>query len=144
MKNFERALNLAFYAHQEQVDKIGMPYILHPIRVAEMVDTEEEKMVAVLHDVVEDTPVIIETIEIEFGFEIADAVLAITHFPGERRKDYLDRVIVNDLARTVKLADMRDNTDPKRNFYLPIETQLRLAKKYTIARHYLLTGEWND
>lgn len=152
---FEKAIRYASSAHEGQFDAAGFPYILHPLRVAVNVECpcctgslgKEEKwtkVVALLHDVVEDTDVTLENIRYEFGPPIADAVDAITHRPNEFNRTYLDRVRLNTIATAVKLADMTDNSDPSRLVYLPIERQLRLAKKYTRGRHYLLTGEWHE
>lgn len=138
------ALNVAVEAHKEQFDKAGMPYVLHPIRVSEALKYPEEKAVALLHDVVEDTDVLLGRINYIFGDTISEAVDAITKRKGEPYRDYLDRVAYNSIAKAVKIADMADNSKPERIRCLSIQKQLRLLAKYTRGRHYLLTGEWHS
>ena len=122
MDKFHQALLLAFIAHRGQQDKSGEPYIYHPLRVMlSMVDspeifTEEMRIVALLHDVVEDTrdrddPVTVERIRITFGDEIAEAIDAITRRPSEPYPDYIARAKANKIARTVKMKDLNDNLD---------------------------------
>jgi len=152
MKNlsiFEEAIRRASEAHAGQFDKAGMPYILHPLRVAAACDTEPEKVVAVLHDVVEDTHVEMQDIYYDFGDKIGAGVEAMTKLEkiggkSERYRDYLDRVRDNPLAWKVKLKDMEDNSLPERLRLLSVEKQVRLAAKYARGRHYLLTGEWYE
>jgi len=87
----------------------GNPCIIHPIRVSQEVKSEEEKVVALLHDIVEDTDVSFIEIATLFGFEITNAVEALTHRKGEDYLDYIKRVKENPLALTVKIADIADN-----------------------------------
>jgi (p)ppGpp synthase/HD superfamily hydrolase len=134
-----QAIELATKAHEGQVDKCGNPYIEHPKRVMEMADTTEKKIVAILHDVVEDTTVSIEQIHRIFGEDIALAVDAISQRKNEPRKDYYYRVLQNGLAHSVKLLDLADNTDPKRMCSLDPDTQVRLTVKYMEA-YQILTG----
>jgi (p)ppGpp synthase/HD superfamily hydrolase len=135
-----QAIELATKAHAGQVDKLGNPYIEHPKRVMEMADTTEKKIVAVLHDVIEDTPIPIETIYRLFGEDIGEAVEAITHYKCEPREEYYKRVMSNALAHSVKLLDLADNTDPKRLLLLDSETQQRLMKKYDKTFRILTHG----
>lgn len=135
--NLSKAIRLAVRAHDGQLDKAGMPYILHPLRVMESVKSIDHKIVAVLHDIVEDTGVTLHHIHEEFGAEVADAIDAITKRDGEKYEQYLERVKSNKIAKEVKLADMADNSKPERLKHLPADTQLYLVKKYTKARIYL-------
>lgn len=152
MKNFdlyEKAIRIAAEAHHGQFDKAGMPYILHPLRVAETLTTESERIVGVLHDVVEDTDVTARTIYNAFGSTIADAVDAMTKLEklkgkSETYREYLDRVRANPIALEVKLKDMADNSQPHRLISLSVEKHVRLAAKYARGRHYLITGEWYE
>ena len=134
-----QAINLAEKAHAGQVDKCGNPYIEHPKRVMEMADTTEKKIVSILHDVVEDTDISLETIERLFGEDIAEAVDAISHRKNEPREEYYKRIMENGLAYSVKLLDLADNTDPERMSKLDHETQSRLYKKY-MKTYEILTG----
>jgi len=111
----DRAIEIAKTAHEGQVDKGGHPYINHPLRVMNNLETVEEKIVAVLHDAVEDSDLQIEDLRTEgFGEEILLAIAAITKLEGEKRKDYLKRVELNKIALRVKIADMSDNADISR------------------------------
>lgn len=144
MKLYEQAIILAVHAHEGQFDKAGFPYVLHPLRVAESLETEEEMIVGVLHDVVEDTDITLSDIAFKFGFDVAEAVDSIAKRENEPYRDYLDRVRRDPIALRVKLADMTDNSSPARLASLSVEKQVRLAAKYARGRHYLLTGEWYD
>ena len=106
---------IAAAAHVGAVDKAGAPYIEHPKRVAAWVSEPREKVVAWLHDVVEDTDVTLEEIEKEFGKETVEAVNAITHRKDEPWADYLCRVKANPVARAVKIADLIDNSKLYKN-----------------------------
>ena len=132
----ELARILAAYAHQGQTDKAGRDYILHPMAVADQMDTDEEKTVALLHDILEDTSVTEATLKNLFGPEIADAVISMTRRPGEPYDDYIRRLGKNPLARRVKLADLRHNMDLSR---LPVVTDqdLQRAEKYRRAYRWL-------
>lgn len=123
---------VAAKAHRGQKDKAGQPYIRHPQRVAARV-TGRAKTVALLHDVVEDTTVTLDDLAAQFPNDIVAAVDAITHRKGEPRHDYYRRVAGNELAYTVKLADIADNTDPQRLAELDADTRARLAAKYANA-----------
>ena len=101
-------------AHAGQVDKAGRDYIEHPRFVASQVDGENEKIVAWLHDTVEDTGVTIELIEKLFGEEIAAAVEHMTHRKGEDYMAYIRRVSADPISRAVKLADLKHNMDLSR------------------------------
>lgn len=113
------AIALAQIAHRGQKDKSGHPFVGHPLRVMARVAPDEKAMtVAVLHDVVEDTPVTKQILATMFTAEIVEAVDAISQRKeaGETYRDYLDRVVANELAAKVKLADLRDNMDPDRQW----------------------------
>lgn len=122
----EEAISIACAAHKGQRDKGGKAYILHPLRVMAAFDTVEEKIVAVLHDVVEDSDVTLDQLR-ERGIDssLVEAVDAITHRKGESYDDYLDRVAANPIAGRVKLKDIRDNIDSTR---LPMLTEKDVAR----------------
>jgi (p)ppGpp synthase/HD superfamily hydrolase len=113
--DLNKAISLAHIAHDGQVDKGGSPYIGHPLRVMNNVETVEEKIVAVLHDAVEDSDLTLEDLRVaRFSDFIVGAIAAITKAEGEKRNDYLRRVMDNPLALRVKIADMIDNADISR------------------------------
>ena len=126
--------------HSCQVDKIGEPYIFHPLRVMLDCNSMVEKMVAILHDTVEDTDATLEDIRSlfdggneTFADTVVDAVDALTKRKGVDYEKYLLGVKSDPVALTVKLADIRDNMSLVRQFRLPPETQLKLKTKYIKA-----------
>lgn len=122
MSNLREAIIFATKAHAGQLDKVDQPYIGHPLRVMAYVLAENPRaaeavlIAAVLHDVVEDCGVEIEAIWDLFGGEVARAVDALSKRPGEERSAYIDRCSRNRIAREVKVADIRDNSDPARKY----------------------------
>ena len=137
MSQAEKALELATKAHFGQKDKAGKDYILHPITVASFMDTDEEKAVAYLHDVVEDTSVSIEDLSKKFSSTIVEAVDAITKRENEKYEEYLKRVSTNKIACKVKVSDMLHNMDLTR---LPkiTEKDIERVNKYKRSVIYLL------
>lgn len=135
-----RAMQIAYDAHHGQVDKAGMPYIYHPIHVAEQMDDEYSTCVALLHDTVEDTEWTIEQLQMEFPPEVTDAVALLTHEPGVAYSDYLKPIRDNAIARKVKLADIAHNSDATRMTAasMPREQLDYFRNKYAVARAYLL------
>ena len=109
-----KAMNLAYTAHHGQFDKGGVPYIFHPIHLAESMDDEISTCVALLHDTVEDTDVTLELLSREFPREVVDAVRLLTHAEGVDYFDYVRIIRQNPIAVKVKLADLAHNADPKR------------------------------
>ena len=109
-----KAMNLAYTAHHRQFDKGGVPYIFHPIHLAEEMDDEVSTCVALLHDTVEDTAVTLEELAEIFPREIVEAVDLLTHRDGVEYFDYVRAIRANPVAVKVKLADLRHNGDPKR------------------------------
>lgn len=115
MGTLEDAIALAVKAHRGQTDKNGQPYILHPLRVMLRLETEEEKIVGILHDVVEDTDVTVEELRATgYSEEILAALDCVTKREGEAYEDFVRRSASNLLAKRVKLADLEDNMDIKR------------------------------
>ena len=111
----EKAMILAAKGHMGQVDKGGHPYILHPTRVMLSCKTVEEKTVAMLHDLLEDTAYTEDDLREEgFPAEIIEAVVCLTKTEGEEYTDYVERICQNKLAARVKLADLKDNMDLNR------------------------------
>lgn len=137
MRQIEAAICLATEAHAGAVDKVGEPYILHPIRVMLLVSSERVKIVAMLHDVIEDSHYTAEDLRKQFDDEIVDAVVALSKVKGESYEEYLHRVKANPMAREVKIADIRDNASPIRLYRLEPETVKRLTAKYMKALKFL-------
>ena len=130
-----KAMNLAYNAHHGQFDKGGVPYIFHPIHLAESMDDEISTCVALLHDTVEDTDVTLEQLAAEFPKEVVDAVALLTHGEDVAYFDYVRAIKQNPIAVKVKLADLAHNSDPNR-----ISNQGSAEKrnaKYAAARKIL-------
>jgi (p)ppGpp synthase/HD superfamily hydrolase len=115
MPTLEDAIALAVEAHRGQRDKAGQTYILHPLRVMMRLETEAERMAAILHDVVEDTPYTLERLrELGYPEEVLGALDCLTKREGESYEAFIERVRPHPLARRVKLADLEDNMDVRR------------------------------
>lgn len=139
MSTLERAIALAAQAHEGQYDKGGNAYILHPLRVMLRVSTLEQRIVAVLHDVLEDTPTTLADLARQgFSLKILAAVHALSRRQGEPYLDFVVRVGDDPLARVVKLADLADNSDMSRIPYPGPDDIARMAK-YNEASAYLST-----
>lgn len=139
MSTLERAIEIATEAHKCQYDKAGNDYIGHPLRVMDMGRTEEEKIVGVLHDVVEDTEWTFAQLAAEgFSQEVIDALQCVTKLSeNENYDDFIERVKKNPLATAVKINDLSDNMDIRRLPYLSDKDVKRL-KKYLKAYKKLI------
>jgi len=126
----DKAIEIARLAHQDQIDKASKPYIEHPLRVMNNLTTVEEKIVGVLHDTIEDSKLTLDDLT-SFGFscEIITALKAITKVEGEDSEVYIQRVMCNPLALSVKIADMTDNMDMTR-LVSPTERDYQRLQKY--------------
>lgn len=133
MSDLNRAISIALAAHAGQVDKGGAPYIMHPIRVMLAMKSEEARIVAVLHDVLEDCPAYAWMVE-QAGFsrKILEALDALTRQPLESYSDFIIRIGMFPLATEVKIADMRDNMDLSR---IPSPTEKDLARVAKYEKH---------
>ncbi|WP_298771108.1 hypothetical protein [uncultured Shewanella sp.] len=110
MNVIELAIDIALKSHRGQVDKAGKPYILHPLRLMEKMETDEEKVVAVLHDVLEDSTLTAsELMKLGVPDHAVQAIACLTKQLGEKYDDYLNKVLSNTLAVKVKRADLEDN-----------------------------------
>ena len=108
----KRAILFAFDAHRGQYDKSGLPYITHPLHVAESMETEDECVVALLHDVLEDTDITIEDLtRIGITDRQIAALKLLCHDDSVPYLEYVQAIRVDPIARTVKLADLYHNSD---------------------------------
>lgn len=129
----EKSIVIATIAHAGEVDKGGNPYILHPLAVASRVETIEEKIVAHLHDVVEDTTITLQNLrDVGFAEEIVDAVDAMTRRDEETYMEFINRAAENDKARNNKIADIQENMDLSR-IPKPSEEDYSRASRYIRA-----------
>lgn len=111
----KKAMKLCFEAHKNQLDKSGMPYVFHPFHLAEQMHDEVTTVVALLHDVVEDTDYTLEDLkQMGFSSQVIEAIALMTHEEGVPYLDYVRRIKGNPIAKAVKLADIDHNSDVSR------------------------------
>lgn len=133
MSTLEKAIALAARAHEGQVDKAGAPYILHPLRLMLSLDNVNERIVAVLHDVVEDCGISLQDLRDQgFSEEIVQGIASVTRNGHESYEEFVMRAAQNPLGRRVKLADLRDNSDLNR-IKNPTEEDKKRVEKYQRA-----------
>jgi (p)ppGpp synthase/HD superfamily hydrolase len=140
MATIERALQVAARAHEGQRDKEGLPYILHPLRVMANVTGEAAQIVAVLHDVVEDTSVTFDELAaMGFGADVMDALRLVTHEKSTPYADYVIAAKANPVARQVKLSDLRDNSRLDRTLLraASVGRDLKRIKRYVLSYKFL-------
>ena len=129
----KRALKLCFAAHKDQTDKSGLPYVFHPFHLAEQMPDELTTVVALLHDVVEDTPYTLEDLaKLGFPQKVLSSLARLTHDPSVPYLDYVAALKEDPIARQVKLADLRHNSDLTRLDHVDDKARQR-AEKYAAA-----------
>lgn len=135
--NLEQAISIASLAHAGQLDKGGEPYILHPLRVMMKLKDEKQRIVAVLHDVIEDTKVTdIDLVVKGLDIELVNHIVTLTRNKCESYDEYINRICFDRFTMQVKLADLEDNMDISRIKNPTLKDQQRLAK-YKIAKDIL-------
>ena len=140
-KKTKRALQICFDAHKDQVDKSQIPYVFHPFHLADQMQTEAETVVALLHDVVEDSDYTFADLEKEgFGEEIINALKLLTHNDGSKYMDYVAKIKENPLAKAVKLADLKHNSDITR---LDVIDEKALKRRDTYLEAIKFLEEYN-
>lgn len=133
----KKALEICFEAHKDQRDKSGMPYVFHPFHLAEQMKDEATTVVALLHDVVEDSDFTFADLEKEgFNKDIIDALKLLTHSDGSKYMEYVKRIKENKIAKAVKLADLRHNSDTTRLDVID-ESAIKRRDKYLKAIKFL-------
>lgn len=134
----KKAMKLCFEAHKYQTDKSGLPYVFHPFHVAEQMPDEKTTVVALLHDVIEDTACTLEDLrDMGFDEDVLGALALMTHDKSVPYMDYVAGIKDNAIARTVKLADLRHNSDLTRLDEID-EAALARVGKYRAAIELLL------
>lgn len=125
----KKAVKLCFEAHKNQVDKSSLPYVFHPFHLAEQMTDELTTVTALLHDVVEDTAYTLADLR-KMGFPetVLDALAMLTHDDGAAYLEYVAKLRTNPIARTVKLADLRHNSDLTRLDHVDREALARVEK----------------
>lgn len=134
---YDLAFQIATKAHEGQKDKSGNEYITHPIRVAKHCKGIRAKIVALLHDTLEDTKVTVEYLRGQgFPDEIIEGVLSVTKREGESYDEFVRRAAENPLGKEVKKADLEDNMDIRRLKEIT-ETDVKRLRKYLKAWRFL-------
>ena len=135
-----KALRIAYAAHHGQMDKCGIPYIFHPIHLAEQMEDELSCCAALLHDVAEDTPVTLDQLAREFPEEVMAVLRLLTHEKGTDYFAYVRNIKQNPIAVKIKLADLAHNSDQTRcvGSGLSEETLAYFRRKYEKAKQILL------
>ena len=131
-----KAMIIAYNAHMNQFDKANVPYIYHPIHLAEQMENENECIVALLHDVVEDTDITFEQLEKEFPIEVIKALKLLTHDKKIDYMKYIEGIKKNNIAKKVKIADIIHNSDETRLDKITIKDIDRI-NKYKKALDFL-------
>ena len=139
----KKALRICFDGHRDQVDKTGLPYVFHPFHLAEQMKDEYTTVVALLHDIVEDTDMTLAHLsELGFPTPVTEAIALMTHAPEVPYMDYVREIGKNPIARAVKLADLKHNSDLSRMDVSEIdEWAIRRTEKYKEAIR-ILTEEF--
>jgi len=143
MATLEKAIALAAQAHAGQHDKQGLPYILHPLRVMMRVEDDLARIVAVLHDTLEDTDVTAADLRREgFGDDVIEPLELVTHDKHEPYADYVARCARHRVARQVKLADLEDNSRLDRALLRAesVERDLKRINRYQLSYKFLSGG----
>ena len=136
----KKAMKLCYEAHRDQKDKSGLPYVFHPFHLAEQMPDEITAAAALLHDVAEDSAYTVDDLRaIGFPDSVTHAVDLLTHKKGVPYTEYVLAIKADPVARTVKLADLRHNSDLSR-LDLPTERDLARAEKYRQAIRLLEEG----
>lgn len=137
MSNLDTAIAISSRVHTGQVDKADQPYILHPLRVMLKFQSEHERIVAVLHDVIEDSEISLDDLErLGFSATIIEAIDCLTKRAEETYEEFISRVSLNDLARKIKIEDIKDNMDLTRIDSIN-DIDLARIKKYHRALKFL-------
>lgn len=131
--NTKKALKLCFEAHKNQTDKSGLPYVFHPFHVAEQMTDEKTTIVALLHDVIEDTSYTLQDLRnLGFDEDVLGTLELMTHDKNVPYMDYVAKIKGNAIAKTVKLADLSHNSDLIRLDEIN-EAALNRVEKYKAA-----------
>lgn len=134
----KKAMKLAYNKHHHQFDKAGYPYFAHVLHIAERMNTEEETIAALLHNILEDTEVSQKEIEdLGFNQDIIEAIKLLTHKNYIPYMEYIENLKSNDLARKIKIQDLKHNLDTSRIDSNITDLDLKRIEKYNKALKYL-------
>lgn len=133
-----KAMVIAYNAHTNQYDKAGVPYIYHPIHLAEQMNTELECIVALLHDVVEDTDITFDELEKDFSIEVVEILKLLTHDKNVDYMEYVKAIKKNPIAKKIKIADINHNSDETRLDEIT-DKDIERRNKYKKALEFLMS-----
>ena len=135
MADIEEAIRIAVEARRGQKDRAGAPFVLHPLRMMFRMQTDAERMAAVLHDVVEDSEWTLDDLRARgFSDEVVEAVDALSRREGESYEDFVERAARHPVARRVKIADLEDNMDVRRTGTVTEKDTERLTRYHRAWR----------
>jgi (p)ppGpp synthase/HD superfamily hydrolase len=144
MSNLDNAIALAVKAHAGQVDKAGQTYILHPLRLMFKFQNESHRIVAVLHDVVEDSDTTLADLtNLGFSAHIVKAIDCLSKKPGEHYDDFILRLSSNELAKAIKIEDLKDNLNLTRMDVINEKDLARAGKYHKALMRLLMFGDHN-
>ena len=138
MSNLDKAIAVASKVHAGQLDKAGQPYVLHPLRLMFRFQSDVEMIVAVLHDAVEDSNLALDDLKsLGFSDVVLKALDCLSKRAGETYEEFIERVSENDLAKKIKIEDIKDNLNLTRLNNI-IDKDLTRVKKYHQALKFLV------
>lgn len=144
LTKLEQAIKIALEVHSGQVDKAGEMYLLHPLRLMFKFQTEDERVVAVLHDVVEDGEITLENLKLlGFSDSVVNAIDCLSRRKDEKYDNFISRLSINEIARRIKIEDIKDNLDLTRLNHIG-EKELKRIEKYHHSLKLLLNCSGSD
>jgi len=135
LATLERAIEIAVEAHKGQKDKAGMPYVLHPLRLMFKMESNNEKIAALLHDVVEDSDWTLDDLKKEgFNSDVIEAVSLLTRDEKDSYDEFVQKTVSNPISKNVKIADINDNLDLNRLNVIMDKDIARIKKYHRILK----------
>ena len=141
MATLERAIEIAVEAHKGQKDKAGMPYVLHPLRLMFKMESNNEKIAALLHDVVEDSDWTLDDLKKEgFNSDVIEAVSLLTRDEKDSYDEFIQKAVSNPISKNVKIADINDNLDLNRIDKISDKDYIRIKKYHRVLKSITKTN----
>jgi len=141
MATIGRAIEIAVEAHKGQKDKAGMPYVLHPLRLMFKMESNNEKIAALLHDVVEDSDWALDDLKKEgFNSDVIEAVSLLTRDEKDSYDEFIQKAVSNPISKNVKIADINDNLDLNRIDKISDKDYIRIKKYHRVLKSITKTN----
>jgi len=141
LATLERAIEIAVEAHKGQKDKAGMPYVLHPLRLMFKMESNNEKIAALLHDVVEDSDWTLDDLKKEgFNSDVIEAVSLLTRDEKDSYDEFIQKAVSNPISKNVKIADINDNLDLNRIDKISDKDYIRIKKYHRVLKSITKTN----